>query len=198
MTFHYSYKERFLVDREFRTKVKAEQRHQIASFILRIALVPITLYLLYSIDITPSEDGKLAGLLMLSIIGLMLPIFLVKIILVTICSILFVLKPIIYITNCVIKIINKVTKLELPTDNGNILANEDEIKLLILFSYILICTGLLLFTFFEIKNENYRTIIATSVSILYGSAISKFLEPLLLIAGFDLEIIKNEKNKDDK
>ncbi len=195
MTFHYSYEERFLVDREFRTKVKAEQRRQIASFILRIALVPITLYLLYSIDITPSEDGKLAGLLMLSIIGLMLPIFLVKIILVTI---LFVLKPIIYITNCVIKIINKVTKSEFPTDNGNILANEDEIKLLILFSYILICTGLLLFTFFEIKNENYRTIIATSVSILYGSAISKFLEPLLLIAGFDLEIIKNEKNKDDK
>jgi len=195
MTFHYSYEERFLVDREFRTKVKAEQRRQIASFILRIALVPITLYLLYSIDITPSEDGKLVGLLMLSIIGLMLPIFLVKIILVTI---LFVLKPIIYITNCVIKIINKVTKSELPTDNGNILANEDEIKLLILFSYILICTGLLLFTFFEIKNENYRTIIATSVSILYGSAISKFLEPLLLIAGFDLEIIKNEKNKDDK
>ena len=195
MTFHYSYEERFLVDREFRTKVKAEQRRQIASFILRIALVPITLYLLYSIDITPSEDGKLAGLLMLSIIGLMLPIFLVKIILVTI---LFILKPIIYITNCVIKIINKVTKSELPTDNGNILGNEDEIKLLILFSYILICTGLLLFTFFEIKNENYRTIIATSVSILYGSAISKFLEPLLLIAGFDLEIIKNEKNKDDK
>ena len=195
MTFHYSYEERFLVDREFRTKVKAEQRRQIASFILRIALVPITLYLLYSIDITPSEDWKLAGLLMLSIIGLMLPIFLVKIILVTI---LFILKPIIYITNCVIKIINKVTKSELPTDNGNILANEDEIKLLILFSYILICTGLLLFTFFEIKNENYRTIIATSVSILYGSAISKFLEPLLLIAGFDLEIIKNEKNKDDK
>ena len=195
MTFHYSYEERFLVDREFRTKVKAEQRRQIASFILRIALVPITLYLLYSIDITPSEDGKLAGLLMLSIIGLMLPIFLVKIILVTI---LFILKPIIYITNCVIKIINKVTKSELPTDNENILANEDEIKLLILFSYILICTGLLLFTFFEIKNENYRTIIATSVSILYGSAISKFLEPLLLIAGFDLEIIKNEKNKDDK
>ena len=195
MTFHYSYEERFLLDREFRTKVKAEQRRQIASFILRIALVPITLYLLYSIDITPSEDGKLAGLLMLSIIGLMLPIFLVKIILVTI---LFVLKPIIYITNCVIKIINKVTKSEFPTDNGNILANEDEIKLLILFSYILICTGLLLFTFFEIKNENYRTIIATSVSILYGSAISKFLEPLLLIAGFDLEIIKNEKNKDDK
>ena len=195
MTFHYSYEERFLVDREFRTKVKAEQRRQIASFILRIALVPITLYLLYSIDITPSEDGKLAGLLMLSIIGLMLPIFLVKIILLTI---LFVLKPIICITNCVIKIINKVTKSELPTDNGNILANEDEIKLLILFSYILICTGLLLFTFFEIKNENYRTIIATSVSILYGSAISKFLEPLLLIAGFDLEIIKNEKNKDDK
>ena len=195
MTFHYSYEERFLVDREFRTKVKAEQRRQIASFILRIALVPITLYLLYSIDITPSEDEKLAGLLMLSIIGLMLPIFLVKIILVTI---LFVLKPIIYITNCVIKIINKVTKSELPADNGNILANEDEIKLLILFSYILICTGLLLFTFFEIKNENYRTIIATSVSILYGSAISKFLEPLLLIAGFDLEIIKNEKNKDDK
>ena len=195
MTFHYSDEERFLVDREFRTKVKAAQRRQIASFILRIALVPITLYLLYSIDITPSEDGKLAGLLMLSIIGLMLPIFLVKIILVTI---LFVLKPIIYITNCVIKIINKVTKSEFPTDNGNILANEDEIKLLILFSYILICTGLLLFTFFEIKNENYRTIIATSVSILYGSAISKFLEPLLLIAGFDLEIIKNEKNKDDK
>ena len=195
MTFHYSYEERFLVDREFRTKVKAEQRRQIASFILRIALVPITLYLLYSIDITPSEDEKLAGLLMLSIIGLMLPIFLVKIILVTI---LFVLKPIIYITNCVIKIINKVTKSELPADNGNILANEDEIKLLILFSYILICTGLLLFTFFEIKNENYRTIIATSVSILYGSAISKFLEPLLLIAGFDLENIKNEKNKDDK
>ena len=195
MTFHYSYEERFLVDREFRTKVKAEQRRQIASFILRIALVPITLYLLYSIDITPSEDGKLAGLLMLSIIGLMLPIFLVKIILLTI---LFVLKPIICITNCVIKIINKVTKSELPTDNGNILANEDEIKLLILFSYILICTSLLLFTFFEIKNENYRTIIATSVSILYGSAISKFLEPLLLIAGFDLEIIKNEKNKDDK
>ncbi|WP_302482402.1 hypothetical protein, partial [uncultured Haemophilus sp.] len=128
MTFHYSYEERFLVDREFRTKVKAEQRRQIASFILRIALVPITLYLLYSIDITPSEDGKLAGLLMLSIIGLMLPIFLVKIILVTI---LFVLKPIIYITNCVIKIINKVTKSEFPTDNGNILANEDEIKLLI-------------------------------------------------------------------
>ena len=191
MTFHYSDEERFLVDREFRTKVKAEQRRQIASFILRIVLVPITLYLLYSIDITPSEDGKLAGLLTLSIIGLMLPIFLVKII-------SSILKLIIWITNIVIKLINKVTKSELPTDNGNILANEDEIKLLILFSYILICTGLLLFTFFEIKNENYRTIIATSVSILYGSAISKFLEPLLLIAGFDLEIIKNEKNKDDK
>ena len=191
MTFHYSDEERFLVDREFRTKVKTEQRRQIASFILRIVLVPITLYLLYSIDITPSEDGKLAGLLTLSIIGLMLPIFLVKII-------SSILKLIIWITNIVIKLINKVTKSELPTDNGNILANEDEIKLLILFSYILICTSLLLFTFFEIKNENYRTIIATSVSILYGSAISKFLEPLLLIAGFDLEIIKNEKNKDDK
>ena len=195
MTFHYSDEERFLVDREFRTKVKAEQRRYIASSVLRIVLVPITLYLLYSIDITSSEDGKLAGLLMLSIIGLMLPIFLVKIISLTISIFLI---PIICITNFVIKLINKVTKSELPTDNGNILINEDEIKFLILCSYIIIWIGLLLFTFYEINYENYRTIIATSISILYGSAISKFLEPLLLIAGFDLEIIKKEKNKDDK
>ncbi|MFC2275037.1 MAG: hypothetical protein ACFNJK_06145, partial [Haemophilus parainfluenzae] len=81
MTFHYSDEERFLVDREFRTKVKAEQRRYIASSVLRIVLVLITLYLLYRIDITSSEDEKLVGLLMLSTIGLMLPSFLVKIIL---------------------------------------------------------------------------------------------------------------------
>ena len=195
MTFHYSEEERFLTDREFRNKVKAEQRRQIASFIVRIILVPVVLYLLYSIDITPSEEGKLAGLLMLSVIGLMLPIFLVKAISLII---LTILRPTIFITNIVITTTNKITKLELPTDNVNKLANEDEIKLLILCSYIGICTGLLLFTFFEIKDENYRTIIATSVSILYGSAISKFLEPLLLIAGFDLEILKMRKNKNDK
>ena len=195
MTFHYSEEERFLTDREFRNKVKAEQRRQIASFIVRIILVPVVLYLLYRIDITPSEEGKLAGLLMLSVIGLMLPIFLVKAISLII---LTILRPTIFITNIVITTTNKITKLELPTDNVNKLANEDEIKLLILCSYIGICTGLLLFTFFEIKDENYRTIIATSVSILYGSAISKFLEPLLLIAGFDLEILKMRKNKNDK
>ncbi|WP_218668385.1 hypothetical protein, partial [Rodentibacter trehalosifermentans] len=135
------------------------------------------------------------GLLMLSMLGLMLPIFLVKAISL---GILFILKLTMLVTNIIIYVINKLTKLDLPTDSGNELATEDYFKLLILVSYIIISSCLLWFTFFEIENENYRTIVATTVSILYGSAISKFLDPLLLIAGFDIEILKKRKKKNDK
>ncbi|OOF47228.1 hypothetical protein BKK53_11530 [Rodentibacter trehalosifermentans] len=128
-------------------------------------------------------------------LGLMLPIFLVKAISL---GILFILKLTMLVTNIIIYVINKLTKLDLPTDSGNELATEDYFKLLILVSYIIISSCLLWFTFFEIENENYRTIVATTVSILYGSAISKFLDPLLLIAGFDIEILKKRKKKNDK
>ncbi|WP_204378767.1 hypothetical protein, partial [Rodentibacter caecimuris] len=60
---------------------------------------------------------------------------------------------------------------------------------------IIISSCLLLFTFLEIENENYRTIVATTISILYGSAISKFLKPLLMIAGFDIEVLRIKKRK---
>ena len=43
-----------------------------------------------------------------------------------------------------------------------------------LFSYVLITTILLVFTFYEITNQNYITIVATEISILYGSAISRY------------------------
>ncbi|OOF56198.1 hypothetical protein BKK56_04255 [Rodentibacter genomosp. 2] len=195
MCFQYSYEDRYLIDKEFMDKIKEKQRRKIASFILRIILVPIVIYLSYSIDVTPSETGKLYGLLGLSILGLMLPIFLVKAI--SLC-LLCILKPTVFIVNIIINILNKLFKLDLPTDSGNQLATEDELKLLILVSYIIISSCLLWFTFFEIKNENYRTIIATTVSILYGSAISKFLEPLLMIAGFDIEVLKMRKKKNDK
>ncbi|OOF45121.1 hypothetical protein BKK51_07360 [Rodentibacter trehalosifermentans] len=195
MCFQYSAEDRYLIDKEFIDKIKEEQRRKIASFILRIILVPIIVYLSYSIDITQSETGKLYGLLMLSMLGLMLPIFLVKAISL---GILFILKLTMLVTNIIIYVINKLTKLDLPTDSGNELATEDYFKLLILVSYIIISSCLLWFTFFEIENENYRTIVATTVSILYGSAISKFLDPLLLIAGFDIEILKKRKKKNDK
>lgn len=195
MCFQYSYEDRYLIDKEFMDKIKEKQRRKIASFILRIILVPIVIYLSYSIDVTPSETGKLYGLLGLSILGLMLPIFLVKAIYL---GLLCILKPTVFIVNIIINILNKFFKLDLPTDSGNQLATEDELKLLILVSYIIISSCLLWFTFFEIENENYRTIIATTVSILYGSAISKFLEPLLMIAGFDIEVLKMRKKKNDK
>lgn len=195
MPFHYTDEDRFLTDKEFMYKLKERQRRKIASFMVRIILVPVVVYLSYSIDVAPSETGKLYGLLMLSFLGLMLPVFLVKVISLTL---LCVLKPSIFIVNIIINILNKLAKLDLPTDTGNKLATEDELKLLTLVSYIIISSTLLWFTFFEIENENYRTIVATTISILYGSAISKFLEPLLLIAGLDIELLKMRKNKDDE
>ena len=90
-------------------------------------------------------------------------------------------------------------KSKLPTESKKTLEDEDyEIKLFILFSYILITTILLIFTFYEIKNQNYITIVATQISILYGSAISRYIEPLLMIAGLDIELLKIRKNKNDK
>lgn len=90
-------------------------------------------------------------------------------------------------------------KSKLPTESKKTLEDEDyEIKLFILFSYILITTILLIFTFYEIKNQNYITIVATQISILYGSAISRYIEPLLMIAGLDIELLKMRKNKNDK
>jgi len=92
-----------------------------------------------------------------------------------------------------------VFKSKLPTESKKTLEDEDyEIKLFILFSYILITTILLIFTFYEIKNQNYITIVATQISILYGSAISRYIEPLLMIAGLDIELLKMRKNKNDK
>ncbi|WP_129582242.1 hypothetical protein, partial [Rodentibacter caecimuris] len=102
MGFHYTHEDRYLTDKEFMDKIKEEQRRKIASFILRVILVPILIYLSYSIDIASSETGKLYGLLGLSLLGLMLPIFLVKAISL---GLLCILKPAIFIANIIINIL---------------------------------------------------------------------------------------------
>lgn len=167
-----------------------------ASFLIKVFLVPIVLYLTYRIHITPSETQKLILMLFLSVICIIFPVFLVSFI--RYC-LLCILIPTIFITKYFIKSINLVFKSKLPTESKKTLEDEDyEIKLFILFSYILITTILLIFTFYEIKNQNYITIVATQISILYGSAISRYIEPLLMIAGLDIELLKIRKNKNDK
>jgi len=167
-----------------------------ASFLIKVFLVPIVLYLTYRIHITPSETQKLILMLFLSVICIIFPVFLVSFI--RYC-LLCILIPTIFITKYFIKSINLVFKSKLPTESKKTLEDEDyEIKLFILFSYILITTILLIFTFYEIKNQNYITIVATQISILYGSAISRYIEPLLMIAGLDIELLKMRKNKNDK
>ena len=167
-----------------------------ASFLIKDFLVPIVLYLTYRIHITPSETQKLILMLFLSVICIIFPVFLVSFI--RYC-LLCILIPTIFITKYFIKSINLVFKSKLPTESKKTLEDEDyEIKLFILFSYILITTILLIFTFYEIKNQNYITIVATQISILYGSAISRYIEPLLMIAGLDIELLKMRKNKNDK
>ena len=167
-----------------------------ASFLIKVFLVPIVLYLTYRIHITPSETQKLILMLFLSVICIIFPVFLVSFI--RYC-LLCILIPTIFITKYFIKSINLVFKSKLPTESKKTLEDEDyEIKLFILFSYILITTILLIFTFYEIKNQNYITIVATEISILYGSAISRYIEPLLIIAGLDIELLKMRNNKNDK
>ena len=137
-----------------------------ASFLIKVFLVPIVLYLTYRIHITPSETQKLILMLFLSVICIIFPVFLVSFI--RYC-LLCILIPTIFITKYFIKSINLVFKSKLPTESKKTLEDEDyEIKLFILFSYILITTILLIFTFYEIKNQNYITIVATQISILYG------------------------------
>ena len=104
-----------------------------------------------------------------------------------------------FITKHFLKTINLIFKSNFPTEVKKTLEDEEyELKLFMLFSYVLITTILLVFTFYEIKNQNYITIVATEISILYGSAISRYIEPLLIIAGLDIELLKMRNNKNDK
>lgn len=75
------------------------------------------------------------------------------------------------------------------------LEKEDNIELLICFSFILIAGFLLWFTLFELTEPDYKTIAITMISIIYGTGISKYSSSLLEIAGFDLILLK--KNKDE-
>ena len=167
-----------------------------ARFLIKIFSVPIVLYLTYAIHINPSDTFKLAGMLLLSVACIIFPVFLVSFI--RYC-LLCILIPIMFITKHFLKTINLIFKSNFPTEVKKTLEDEEyELKLFMLFSYVLITTILLVFTFYEITNQNYITIVATEISILYGSAISRYIEPLLIIAGLDIELLKMRNNKNDK
>ena len=166
------------------------------SIVIRIcASIPFFSFL-YLVDYTTKESMKLIGILLLSIFGLMLPAALSKVFSYTLSFFLKIIIsssiPFFYLIDLIIK-----TKLmnEAKESLLESLEKEDNIELLICFSFILIAGFLLWFTLFELTEPDYKTIAITMISIIYGTGISKYSSSLLEIAGFDLILLK--KNKDE-
>ena len=196
MTFYYTGKERYLTDSECIELVKMRYSKVTGSIVIRIcASIPFFSFL-YLVDYTPKESMKLIGILLLSILGLMLPAALSKVFSYTLSFFLKIIIrssiPFFYLIDLIIK-----TKLmnEAKESLLESLEKEDNIELLICFSFILIAGFLLWFTLFELTEPDYKTIAITMISIIYGTGISKYSSSLLEIAGFDLILLK--KNKDE-
>lgn len=196
MTFYYTGKERYLTDSECIELVKVRYYRVTGSIVIRIyASIPFFSFL-YLVDYAPKESMKLIGILLLSVFGLMLPAALSKVFSYTLSFFLKIIIsssiPFFYLIDLIIK-----TKLmnEAKESLLELLEKEDNIELLICFSFILIAGFLLWFTLFELTDPNYKTIAITMISIIYGTGISKYSSSLLEIAGFDLILLK--KNKDE-
>ena len=197
MTFHYSSKERYLTDNEYTKLVKDNYFKVISSMIIRVSISIMFLLFLYLIDYFPIESIKLIIIITLSILGLMLPAALSKIFLF---ALSFFIKSLIAFSIPIFYIIDKTIKSNLTNEAKETLfesiEKEENIELLISFSFIVIAGFLLWFTFHEITDPDYRTISITIISIIYGSGISKYSTSLLEIAGFDLILLKKNKDKD--
>lgn len=197
MTFHYSSKERYLTDNEYTKLVKDNYFKVISSMIIRVSISIMFLLFLYLTDYFPKESIKLIIIITLSILGLMLPAALSKIFLF---ALSFLIKSLITFSIPIFYIIDKTIKSNLINEAKETLfesiEKEENIELLISFSFIVIAGFLLWFTFYEITNPDYRTISITIISIIYGSGISKYSTSLLEIAGFDLILLKKNKDKD--
>ena len=196
MMFYYTGKERYLTDSECIELVKMRYSKVTGSIVIRIsASIPFFSFL-YLVDYTTKESMKLIGILLLSIFGLMLPAALSKVFSYTLSFFLKIIIsssiPFFYLIDLIIK-----TKLmnEAKESLLESLEKEDNIELLICFSFILIAGFLLWFTLFELTEPDYKTIAITMISIIYGTGISKYSSSLLEIAGFDLILLK--KNKDE-
>ena len=196
MMFYYTGKERYLTDSECIELVKMRYSKVTGSIVIRIcASIPFFSFL-YIVDYTTKESMKLIGILLLSIFGLMLPAALSKVFSYTLSFFLKIIIsssiPFFYLIDLIIK-----TKLmnEAKESLLESLEKEDNIELLICFSFILIAGFLLWFTLFELTEPDYKTIAITMISIIYGTGISKYSSSLLEIAGFDLILLK--KNKDE-
>lgn len=196
MMFYYTGKERYLTDSECIELVKMRYSKVTGSIVIRIcASIPFFSFL-YLVDYTTKESMKLIGILLLSIFGLMLPEALSKVFSYTLSFFLKIIIsssiPFFYLIDLIIK-----TKLmnEAKESLLESLEKEDNIELLICFSFILIAGFLLWFTLFELTEPDYKTIAITMISIIYGTGISKYSSSLLEIAGFDLILLK--KNKDE-
>lgn len=194
--FYYTGKERYLTDSECIELVKMRYSKVTGSIVIRIcASIPFFSFL-YLVDYTTKESMKLIGILLLSIFGLMLPAALSKVFSYTLSFFLKIIIsssiPFFYLIDLIIK-----TKLmnEAKESLLESLEKEDNIELLICFSFILIAGFLLWFTLFELTEPDYKTIAITMISIIYGTGISKYSSSLLEIAGFDLILLK--KNKDE-
>lgn len=196
MMFYYTGKERYLTDSECIELVKMRYSKVTGSIVIRIcASIPFFSFL-YIVDYTTKESMKLIGILLLSIFGLMLPAALSKVFSYTLSFFLKIIIsssiPFFYLIDLIIK-----TKLmnEAKESLLESLEKEDNIELLICFSFILIAGFLLWFTLFELTEPDYKTIAITMISIIYGTGISKYSSSLLEIAEFDLILLK--KNKDE-